>query len=191
MTYNMQKTNLKLIGISGKKRSGKDTFYKTLKAIYPHLNYQQESFAKPLKKIISELTNRDISKLCKLGLYDHILPCYNITVRQFMQNFAGTCRTHFDKDIWIKSLESRIDRSSNYIITDVRHINEAEWIKKYNGILIRVERPNMSVDMDVSETQLDDYQGFDYIVYNNSSLEEYEYKVVRLLKSLIGEKNNI
>ena len=58
----------------------------------------------------------------------------------------------------------------NWIITDVRFPNEAQAIKDRGGILIRINRPQL-IERDfehLSETALDDYDGFDYVIENNS-----------------------
>ena len=61
---------------------------------------------------------------------------------------------------------------SNWIITDVRFPNEAQAIKDRGGILIRINRDNgtraIDVNAHLSETALDDYDGFDYVIDNDS-----------------------
>ena len=89
----------------------------------------------------------------------------------------------------------------NWIITDVRFTNEVEAIKERGGIVIRVERlteeqkiaslktranrPNNAIKLALknehpSETALDDYDGFDYVIENNGSIEELVEKVKQL-----------
>jgi len=66
-----------------------------------------------------------------------------------------------------------------WIITDVRFPNEAEAIKKRDGILIRIDRNYVSTERlnriqqrHSSETALDDYDGFDNTIFNNGTLED-------------------
>ena len=59
----------------------------------------------------------------------------------------------------------------NWIITDVRFPNEAQAIKDRGGILIRINRPQL-IERDfehLSETALDDYDGFDYVINNDTN----------------------
>lgn len=60
-----------------------------------------------------------------------------------------------------------------WIVTDVRFINEAKGIKKRGGLLIRVNREvkqNTKIANHPSETSLDDYKDWDYIIDNNGTL---------------------
>jgi len=89
----------------------------------------------------------------------------------------------------------------DWIVTDVRFPNEAQAIKDRGGIVIRVNRlteeqkiaslkaranrPNNAIKLALknehpSETALDDYDGFDYVIENNGSIEELVEKVKQL-----------
>lgn len=76
----------------------------------------------------------------------------------------------------------------NWIITDVRFPNEAEAIKDRGGILIRVNRDRIKIRDNMyihreeynklhniieheSETALDNYENWDYVINNNDSIE--------------------
>ena len=101
-----------------------------------------------------------------------------------------------------------------WILTDPRFPNEIEKIKEYNGIIIRIERntelrfPELWDDFQnqnkydswndylksidkfevvyhKSETALDNYTEFDYVIYNNSNLDAL---VEEVRKILIKEK---
>jgi hypothetical protein len=71
-----------------------------------------------------------------------------------------------------------------WIITDVRFPNEAKAIKDKGGIVIRVNRNNGTRAIDTnphpSETALDDYDGFDYVVENDGSIEDLVDKIRQL-----------
>ncbi len=102
-----------------------------------------------------------------------------------------------NKSEWLSEINSK------WIITDVRFPNEAQAIKDKGGIVIRVERPeycdgctleNIEVQdckdcavyqddyskQHPSETALDDYDGFDYVIENNGSIEDLVEKVKQL-----------
>ena len=89
-------------------------------------------------------------------------------------------RDRIDPDYWVKQTIERIKKTeeSVSIITDVRFPNEIEMLDndvELNTIVIRVER-NIKRDGDKheheSETALDNYVHYDYIVDNNGSLED-------------------
>lgn len=73
----------------------------------------------------------------------------------------------------------------NWIITDVRFPNEAKVIKDKGGIVIRVNRECIgSTDNHLSETALDDYKDFDYVIANNgNSIDTLIGTVEQCLKS--------
>ena len=76
----------------------------------------------------------------------------------------------------------------DWIITDVRFPNEAEAIKDRGGILIRINRPQyldnglvIRKDEHLSETALDDYDEFDYVINNDTnSVQDLVDKVKQL-----------
>lgn len=65
-------------------------------------------------------------------------------------------------------------RYPDWIITDLRFPNEVEAIKKtVGGLTVRVQRPGMpDTDTHESETALDHYNEFDYIILNNSDITD-------------------
>ena len=80
------------------------------------------------------------------------------------------------------------DDYPNWIVTDVRFPNEAKAIKDRGGILIRINRPQyldnglvIRKDEHLSETALDDYDGFDYVIENDTdSVQDLVNKVKEL-----------
>ena len=76
----------------------------------------------------------------------------------------------------------------DWIVTDVRFPNEAEAIKDRGGILIRINRPQyldnglvIRKDEHLSETALDDYDEFDYVINNDTnSVQDLVDKVKQL-----------
>ena len=69
----------------------------------------------------------------------------------------------------------------NWIITDMRFLNEMEAVKKKDGITIRVNRNlEESKDQHESETELDNAE-FDYVINNDGTIEELIEKVREIL----------
>ena len=101
----------------------------------------------------------------------------NIWVNALFADYKVTndCSQHSD-GLWYTSEHGEEESEvtpvyPNWIITDVRFPNEAKAIKDRGGILIRINRPQL-IERDfehLSETALDDYNGFDYVIENNSS----------------------
>jgi len=77
-----------------------------------------------------------------------------------------------DKNIWLNVLQHKINsykNTKNFIISDVRFNNEAEFVKNNGGIIIQIIRDTGNIDIHPSEKGVDD-KYIDYIVNNNSSI---------------------
>ena len=124
---------------------------------------------------------------------------------------TGLFRDKFHKNTWTNALFSEYKtlgfddatvatlQFPSWIITDVRFENECQAILDRKGILIRVNRGSQNVtikdsgiikpqlhtknfpDMHSSETSLDMYKGFSYIINNNGSIEELIQKIKEML----------
>lgn len=159
-----------IIGISGKKGSGKDTcaslLANELLAKY-RLKVTLKSFADKLKKCCAILSNQfewvfysQDDKNKKAGFL-------SMTNRELMQKFGDLTR-QLDPDIWIKlALDINNVNTDVLIITDVRFKNEAKAIKDKGGLLIRMESNRSKEDNHESETDLNDYNDFDFNIINN------------------------
>lgn len=181
-----------IIGIVGKARSGKDTFSKMLveelnATAYPP--YIMMAFAHELKKRCQEDFDLTYDQLwgdekeapdMRYVRSNTVVDLQPVTTywtgREIMQQVGQFYRT-IDYNYWVNLLYRVIEDKNykNVVITDVRHINEADSVKEHGGILIRVTRdnaPKIHGEQHISETALDDYVGFDYEVINNYGLKE-------------------
>jgi len=81
-----------------------------------------------------------------------------------------------------KALNEQFFKSlPNWVISDVRFPNEAKAIKDRDGILIRSNRNIESESIHESETALDKYNDWDYIIENNGTIDELIIKVKEIL----------
>lgn len=174
-----------LIGISGKKGSGKDLLASFLKSKYGFVNipFAQELKAAVRKDFNLTLEHTDGSLKESRTQYQNgtliqgsLVPRY-WTPREIMIAYGQFFR-QFDKDYWVKKTFDKIQaikmfqlygNKAKVSISDVRFRNEADYIKNQGGYLIRLERkPELNIykeqSTDLSETDLDKYQDFDRIV---------------------------
>jgi phosphomevalonate kinase len=117
-------------------------------------------------------------------------------------------RDKYGDDIWIRTIETWIQlyyqRGIDYfIITDVRFPNEAAWVRSVEGKTFRINAPNrnnkalneesngnpemlQSIATHVSETALDYYTEFDYVINNDygeeSNVKEKIQSIIKKLK---------
>jgi hypothetical protein len=116
--------------------------------------------------------------------------------RVLLQTYGtDIARKRFDDHFWIKKMAERVngDRNTDVIIvTDVRFPNELEdihdYVKGWRIIPIRIERdiPRQEImNEHISETALDDYNFWEYIVDNNGTLEEFKESSIALINNML------
>jgi hypothetical protein len=171
-----------IIGISGKKGSGKDTVATFIKEFLPQ--YENKSFAGKLKEMIAILLNVSTEQLEDRGYKESNLGWLNSSPRELMQKLGTEWGRSIDEDIWVKALLADYDINENWIITDVRFPNEADAINKAGGVVIRVYRGDSS-DTHPSETSLDNYPDFVYKIVNTGSLKDLRNQVEFIIEEIL------
>jgi len=152
-----------LIGITGKKNSGKDTVADYLVRKY---KFVKMAFASPVKEICRSLFDLSEKQLNDQYEKEKIDPRWGYSPRQLFQKLGTDwCRDQIDHDIWIYHLNKQFRDSDNIVISDVRFENERKWILENGGVIWRVIRDCDNHDTHVSE-QLEMIDG-DVIIDNN------------------------
>jgi len=161
-----------LIGISGKKRTGKNTVAGIIKSL-TNLSVKEFSFADELKK--------DVSRMCKTNIA--AIETNKELYREMLQAWGMYKRKSVGSDYWIAQTFQNIlnDESNIAIITDVRFRNEYEYIRKIGGLLVRVSRDTGLIDQHPSETELDSVHDFDGIILNTGTLEHLTEDVKEMM----------
>jgi hypothetical protein len=118
--------------------------------------------------------------LCPLGKF-----------RSLLQFWGGEYRRGADKNYWIKKVAKRIadERPEIALLGDLRHTNEVIFCQQY-GEVVLVSRPGCpSLDgaagAHASETELDNFKGWDDVILNNGSLEKFRDDVLFSFDSLM------
>lgn len=174
-------TKVKIIGIAGKARSGKDTVAERL--VQGH-GFVRMAFADPLKEAA-----RCIFGLSDAQLYGDLKETndafWGKTPRRIMQ-LLGTdaVRKNIDDDVWIKATQRRIETEMaerdtiGIVIPDVRFPNEADAIRAWGGDVWHVSRPGIAaVEEHVSETALKNYGWFSQWITNDETVLDLHSKV--------------
>jgi len=183
-----------IIGVTGKARSGKDTFAKYLTECLKERhqrNFEHVAFAEPLKMMCKEHFELSDDQLWESGKNIREVPDKRFkkvlipksdddywTPREIMQHLGGFYR-RIEYDFWVKALNLYLISNDvkDAIITDVRHINECEFVKINKGVLIKIFREGVDEIHGMqheSETALDDRPGdyFDIEINNCGTLED-------------------
>lgn len=175
-----------IIGIAGKAGAGKDTTGKMLASLLSNPNlswtmywdsdivFPQQHFvvhyADLLKEIAASMLNMPFDNFNDQEVKQKYIDWIGMTVREFLQRLGNAVRESIHPDFWVNALFNTY--YNNIIIADVRYPNEVQAIKDRGGIVFRIERPGAGAGNHISETALDDYHGFDYIIDNVGTLED-------------------
>lgn len=150
--------------------------------------WEEKGFADKLKETASLLTGIPVEKFHDQDFkLTNLPPQWNnhgmpMTVREFLQKLGtDALRDGLHPNTWVNALMSEYKPDSKWIITDCRFINEANAVKKENGIIVRINRPGIvPVNSHSSETGLDGYE-FDHVIENYGNFNDLVLKVEALL----------
>jgi hypothetical protein len=164
-----------IIGISGYAGSGKDEVANAILRCNPFWDIKRYSGKlKQVAEILTGETDWESQEFKQSYLK------WEMTGRQFLQKLGtDAIRDHLHPDTWVNALMKDYKPNSNWIIPDVRFLNEAEAIKERGGIIIRVDRGSPA-NSHKSETILDNYR-FDFIISNNGTIDELSDVVKSIL----------
>ena len=193
----------KLIGILGKKKSGKDT---TGNYLIENYKFKRYAFADPIKKITEILFDFSEEQLNGDKRKDAVDFRWYITPREAFQKIG----TEFGQDIiyslfprlkkrlgneiiWVKLFKQWYEKNnkSNIVITDVRFPHEIEAIKSLGGIIVKIERDNVPLDKHISEQYIDNISEKDiYSKLDNNYKKEDLYSQIDTLINLLNLDKN-
>jgi len=179
-----------VIGLTGYAQSGKDTLASILVEKY---GYRRVAFADKIRDflyVINPMVGCSptgyLQDLVDLVGWDKAKQ--EPQVRRLLQDIGVGARKLFGDQFWVAQALMSISSSEKIVITDVRFINEAKAIKKYDGGQVwRVKRSGVSaVNSHISETEMDGHP-VDQIFVNNGSIEDLENLVNSRMKHAFPE----
>lgn len=194
-----------VVAISGKKGSGKTTLGQILVNDY---GWNMVNFADSLKEMAgrelnlsSEQTDGNLKELIipslpKPSTYkgDYVVDDGYWTPREIMIEIGKVYRS-FDKNFWVNKAYDWMNDVMNdafslvrnelglirFVISDLRYLNEAEFVKLHGGLLVRLERNPLlniykTMSDDPSECELDNYNKWDLHVSEkeNQTIEDLQ-----------------
>ena len=191
------------IAITGKANSGKNTvskiLFEELSKKYPD-NFQKVkyiAFADPIKKIIEimfpNLPKKYLYGSSKFraeiisGAFKEGQP---LTVRQLLMDLGSKTGRRYNENIWIEAFDYAFKKAANdnknVIVTDVRFRNEFDYLKQLKFTQIKLLRDCYLKINDISETNQDAIKDseFDFILYNNGTLEDLRKEVSNIVAQL-------
>lgn len=176
----VNRTKYVIIGLSGKRGSGKDELARKL-APY---GWEKVSFAEELKQRTRDDFNLTVEHTD--GKLKEV-PCgfindggRELTPRDIM-TMCGKYYRSIDPMFWVKSAFRRVNKLDGLIdvhkivVTDVRFENEVRSLREHGAFIVRINRP-LALNIykiplnDISETGLDNYT-FDYVIPEERNID--------------------
>ena len=172
-----------IICFSGKQYSGKDTAAKLILDAFP--NFIRIGIADAIKIEYGKRNNLTFDEI----------EANKWKYRTDLIELGNEGRS-IHPDFWLNKI---IEQDINVIVPDVRLIHEAEVFKAAGAILIRVEasfetrnkRGIITNTNDLTEVELDNYKGFDYILNNDGDYEELKKNILPLVDFLKKKINQL
>lgn len=192
-----------IIGITGKKQSGKDEVGIHLYNKYKFVRY---ALADPMKWAV-----QDIFLMTKRQLWgdkkEVIDKRYGVTPRELLQ-IVGTELFQYDiykhlpnlkippRRLWINRFKLWYNRTlrtmgfeGKVCVTDVRFPHEAEVIKEMGGIIFKIERPSLNYKEDehASEAEISRIEP-DYLIWNVGTIKDLQETIDRIMEKIDEHK---
>ena len=179
-----------LIGLSGRRGSGKDTVAYLLQQLQPERIWQIRSFGDSIKSVCAALTGESVAPYYTQKGKAERVPAFRRTRGEMLQQVGQALRA-WEPRVWVDAFFAGLPPDACVLVPDVRFANEADPIRARGGLLLRVEgdplhqRGDGTRDDDhPSETALDDYPHFAATLRNTGSREDLTRQVRALLPLL-------
>lgn len=155
-----------IVGLVGPAGAGKDTAAE----VFFRAGYERVAFADPIKTIAVQFFGWNGVK--------------NERGRKLLQDIGMAGRA-YDPECWLRHMRwsNPIRYKKPTVITDVRFENEAQWILRNGGTLVRIIRPDLTVGEHVSETEQKKI-ACQYEILNASTVQDLHTTIENLILSL-------
>ena len=168
--------NHQVIGVSGRKQSGKDLAYQIINSVLvsPKVAVKRYAFADAVKQLAATYFGYPNTESEKERF------------RFVLQGIGQMMRDEIDRDFWVARVMEQIAQanvdftakgiSHVAVVTDIRYTNEVIAVSAV-GTILRIERPSLpQTDLHPSETELDNYT-FENLIVNDGDKRQYINKV--------------
>lgn len=178
-----------IIGICGERQHGKDTVAAIL------MDLAAENSKDAVRVGMGDALKQEIAECfapkLAMSVEDIVRQMHTTGEKErwrlIMQWWGTEFRRTEDKDYWVNKLNSWVKMADCNIIliADTRHMNEMAYIVRKGGVLVRVNRPAMSVtDTHSSEHEWKQFTGWFTTIENDSDFDSLRVKVKELYNTL-------
>lgn len=149
VTHTATATRPLLIGLTGPAGAGKDTVAAYLEANYA---FAAIALADPIGDMLGALLQHvdvDGAWMVERALKEERLPIIGKSYRELAQTLGTEWGRQLDPELWLRIAEYRINQrlaaGDNVVLTDVRFPNEAAWLARAGGHLVRLVREPLAL----------------------------------------------
>lgn len=168
---------MKLIGITGRAGSGKNTVGDWLRV---NAGYEDYAMAQPLKAGLAamgfpEPFDRDQKEILLNG--------FNFSWRDAAQKLGTEWGRHLDSNIWLKLAARKVLETPKLVITDIRFENEADMVRAHGGTVLHLVGRQVELGTlagHASEQGLK-AKADDYYIDNSGTLEQLYSKLREMI----------
>jgi len=168
-----------IVGFAGYAGAGKDTLANAIEryaARFVNSNTAKIAFADPMRDMLLALgVPREY--MVERALKEVLIPGFGRSYRQLAQTLGTEWgRVCHGEDFWVNAAANRVDKSGAELVlmTDVRFPNEADYLRRRGGYLVRVNRAAaVPVNPHESETHVPNFKPF-LDVFNDGSLDQLD-----------------
>ena len=187
-----------IIGIAGKKCSGKDTLADMLK------NKAEEQGVIMLRRGLADALKEEAADFLTTMTNipkSHWLECMHGPFRpekeqlrllmqwwgtEFRRKMWGENYWTGKLDEWIKQQTPLVGQTLCVVVPDIRFKNEADYVKSQAGLVIRILRPETEDgDTHISETELQDTYAWGFTLHNSYDIPYLEHQVEDLMEVIL------
>lgn len=175
-----------IIGITGFARSGKDTIGQYL---VENKGFVRVAFADAVRDAVytlnpdvyseEENTWETVQYIVDTIGWDRAKTEYG-EIRRLLQVMGTEVgRMLFGPNVWVNIADKKMLDADDYVITDVRFENEAEFVRSLGGIVVRVTRSGVEA-INKHSSEMIDFD-WDFEIENDGTIEELYAQIDNLL----------
>lgn len=174
-----------LIALSGLAGAGKTSVAEFLVSDY---GYQEVAFAYPMKRGLSEMFGIPIHYFESPVLKEMPIAWLGKSPRQLMQTLGSEWgRDLVAPDVWIRFaarvVESMHESGYRVVVSDVRYLTEADWVRRQEGSLWHLRRPEVRPGAHSSETGIAALPG-EPVLNNGGTLDDLKRRAEEVLRAV-------
>jgi hypothetical protein len=173
-----------LIGLTGRKRSGKNTVATILRIEH---GFHETSFAEPIREFTMKLLNLTPEQLDSWKEEPILWLDGKVTPRQIMQRMGTEFgRQMVHPELWVRrallGVEGYLKIGRSLVLSDVRFQNECDAIRALGGVIVHVRRPSADCVVDTHESERPVPAKFgDFFIDNDGDIDQLETRVEQTL----------